>query len=60
MHILTRAEITQANKFQDAIGEVVDQYLREGMDPDIMRKVLEDEASGDLAARRVELEDENG
>ena len=58
--MLTRDEITQANKFQDAIGQIVDQYLREGMDPDIMRKVLTDEASNDLAARRVELENENG
>ena len=54
--MLTRDERAQAIKFQDAIGEVVDQYLREGMDPDRIVEVLRDEASSDLAARRLELE----
>jgi hypothetical protein len=54
--MMTRDERVQAIKFQDAIGEVVDQYLREGMAPDRIAEVLRDEASSDLAARRLELE----
>jgi hypothetical protein len=55
--MLTRDERLQAVKFQDAIGEVVDVYLREGMDPDLIAEVLKDEAASDLRMRRLELED---
>lgn len=54
--MLTKDERNQAIKFQDAIGEIVDQYLKEGMDVERMRDVLRDEASSDLYGRREELE----
>ncbi|HEX5508799.1 MAG TPA: hypothetical protein VFX37_09870 [Pseudolabrys sp.] len=42
--MLTRDERNQCIKFQDAIGEIVDAYLREGMHPDWIKEVLKDEA----------------
>lgn len=54
--MLTKDERTQAIKFQDAIGAIVDQYLKEGMDTDIIREVLRDEASSSLEVRRHDLE----
>lgn len=54
--MLTKEQTRQAVRFQDAIGEVVDQYLREGMTPELISEVLRDEASSDLATRRLELE----
>lgn len=54
--MLTKDERQQAIKFQDAIGEIVDQFLREGMDTDIIREVLRDEANSSLELRRVDLE----
>ena len=53
--MLTVDERAQAQKFQSDLAEVVDQYLREGMDPDIIAETLRDEASSDLFARRMEL-----
>lgn len=55
--MLTEDERRRAIKFQDTIGEVVDQYLREGMAPNIISEVLRDEASSDLSARLKELEE---
>ena len=46
----------QAIEFQDAIGRLVDQFLREGMDPSSIRVILRDEAGSDLETRRLELE----
>lgn len=43
--MLTRDERNQCINFQDAIGEVVDAYLKEGMHPDRIREVLKDEAN---------------
>lgn len=55
--MLTKDERQQAIKFQDAIGEIVDQYLKEGMDVDRISEILSDEASTDrLHGRREELE----
>jgi hypothetical protein len=54
--MLTKDERTQVIKFQDAIGEIVDQFLREGMDTDIIREVLRDEANSSLEVRRYDLE----
>lgn len=54
--MLTKDERKQAIKFQDAIGAIVDEYLKEGMDIDMIREVLVDEASADLHGRRLELE----
>ncbi len=41
---MNTVERKQANGFQDAIGEIVDQYLREGMSVETMKTVLKDEA----------------
>ena len=54
--MLTKDERRQAIKFQDAIGEIVDAYLREGIDPALIVEVLKDEVTSDLIARRKELE----
>lgn len=35
----------QARKFEDAIGELVDQYLKEGMSPDVIEQTLRYQAS---------------
>lgn len=43
--MLTQDERNQCIKFQDAIGEIVDAYLREGMHPDQVKAVLDDEAA---------------
>ncbi len=58
--MLTKDERYQAIKFQDAIGEIVDQYLKEGMDVETIREVLRDEAGSDLYGRRDELEETVG
>jgi hypothetical protein len=54
--MLTKDERTQAIKFQDAIGAIVDQYLKEGMDIETLRDILVDEAGSDLYGRRDELD----
>lgn len=54
--MLTKDERQQAIKFQDAIGEIVDQYLKEGMDVETIKEVLRDEAGSDLHRRREEID----
>lgn len=54
--MLTKDERNQANKFQDAIGEIVDQYLKEGMSVETIQEILCDEAGSDLHKRREELD----
>jgi hypothetical protein len=54
--MLTKDERRQAIKFQDAIGEIVDQFLRDGMRSDLISEVLRDEANSSLEARRHDLE----
>ncbi len=51
---LSRAEITQSIKFQDAIGEIIDQWLRDGVRADIIQEVLRNEADS-TPARQKEL-----
>jgi len=53
--MLTKDERAQAIRLQDAIGEIVDQFLREGMRSDIISEVLRDEASSSLEVRRIDL-----
>jgi hypothetical protein len=47
---------SQIQKFDDAIAEVIDAYLKEGMDPDDMRLLLQEQIVSDLHGRRLELE----
>lgn len=54
--MLTKDERNQAIKFQDAVGEIVDQFLKEGMNVETIQEVLRDEAGSDLYGRRQELE----
>lgn len=54
---LTKAERAEAIKFQDAIGEIVDQYLLDGMPPHRIAEIMRDEANSDLVFRRTELEE---
>lgn len=42
----TKERKTQIQHFQDAVGDLVDQYLKDGLDPDSMQAVLDDEADG--------------
>lgn len=53
--MLTRDERKQAIKFQDAIGEIVDQALRDGMRSALISEVLRDEANSSLETRRHDL-----
>jgi len=53
--VLTKDERNQAIKFQDAVEKLIDEYLLEGMDTDIMEQVLQDESSH-LKLRKEELE----
>jgi hypothetical protein len=53
--VLTKNERAQAVKFQDAIGEIVDVYLREGMSPEVIAEVLRDEAD-QARGRQLDLE----
>jgi hypothetical protein len=57
--MLTKDERQQAIKFQDAISEIVDQFLREGMDTGAIREVLRDEANSSLEVRRCDLEQQS-
>lgn len=41
--------------FQEAIGGIVDQFLRDGLDADFIREVLLDEANSNIEARCDEL-----
>ncbi len=54
--MLTKDERIQVDKFQNAIGEIVDQYLKEGMDVDLISEILFDEAGADLDKRKQELD----
>lgn len=48
--------INQVGNFQNAIAEIVDQYLKEGMDPETVAEILRVEAGSDLYTRREELD----
>ncbi len=54
--MLTKDERKQAINFQDAIADIVDQYLKEGLHIDTIVEVLIDEAGSDLDKRRQELD----
>ena len=54
--MMTNDERKMAKNFQDAVSDLVDEYLRLGADPDLLTGVLRQEANSDLASRRVELE----
>lgn len=57
---LTKQEITQASRFQDALGDLIDIYLAEGMKPETVADILLDESSSDIALRKRELEAKDG
>ena len=54
--MLTKDERNQIRNFEDAVAEIVDQYLKQGMDPTIIARILRSEASSDLFRRREELD----
>jgi hypothetical protein len=56
--MLTREQRQQAIKLQDAIGEIVDQFLRDGMRPEVIREVLRDEEN-QVAGRKLDIESGN-
>ena len=52
---MTEAERKQCIAVQDAVSEIIDEYLKDGLDPEYIRTCLEDERTSDLYARRQEL-----
>ena len=52
----TKDERKQIQNFETAITDVIDIYLKEGMDPDDMRSVLQEQITSDLHGRRTELD----
>ena len=56
--MLTREQRQQAIEFQDAIGEIVDQFLREGMRQEVIREVLRDEEN-QVNGRKLDIESGN-
>lgn len=53
--MLTKEQRSQAIKFQDTIGGVVDAFLFGGMREDIIVECLRDEASSNLSTRLQDL-----
>ena len=56
--MLTREQRQQAIKLQDTIGEIVDQFLRDGLRPEVIREVLRDEEN-QVNGRKLDLESGN-
>lgn len=50
----TKEQQVQSVKCQQAIAEIVDEFLRDGMRPDWIREILEDEA-GSVLSRADDL-----
>lgn len=48
---------TQAAMFEDTIGELVDQYIRDGMSPDLIEKTLRYQADY-VQPRAAELKEQ--
>ena len=46
----------QITRFQDAVAELIDLFLKEKLDPDSIQQVLDDEADS-VHTRQKELED---
>jgi hypothetical protein len=55
--MLTSDERLQIAKFEDAIAEIMDHYLVEGLDPETMASILHGQSTSGLFARRKELEE---
>lgn len=53
---MTTDERTQVRKFEDAFNEIVDSYLKEGMDPGRMMEIFRFQTAGYLCERQEELE----
>ncbi len=53
-------EVKQMQNFENAVAEVIDQYLKEGMEPDDVRTILESHAMSNLRQRRMEIEAAEG
>lgn len=56
--MLTSDERKQIDNFHEAIGDVINQYLKEGMPPEMIRSVLTNHETSDLVGRMHELEKE--
>jgi len=55
--MLTADERTQIQNFEEAVSEVIDEYLKEGMDPDQIRDVLRGHIASDLHGRRSDMQE---
>lgn len=53
---MTKDERAQLRKFEDEFNELVDSYLKEGMDPGHMMEVFRFQNAGALCERQEELE----
>lgn len=54
--MLTSDERKMIQNFQDAVSDLIDQYLKLGAEPDWLREVLQQEIVSDLEVRREELD----
>lgn len=52
------ALLKDAGRFQEALGDLIDMYLRDGSDPELLKDVLRQEADSDIQLRAEELEAE--
>lgn len=54
--MLTSDERKQIQNFEKGLEDLIDLYLKEGIDPGTVRNVLQSHAGSDLEGRRVELD----
>jgi len=52
---VTKNERKQLERFQNAVADIIDQYLENGLDPEKAKQVLEDEAAG-VIERQKEIQ----
>ena len=54
--ILTSDERKQLRNFDDALADLIDRFLKEGMHPDMIKSALSNHETSDIAARMRELD----
>jgi hypothetical protein len=56
-HMLTSDERKMLQKFQERLGELVDEFLKLGAEPEWLREIMNAEIVSDLEVRREELDE---
>ena len=54
--MLTSDERKQLRNFDDALADLIDRFLKEGMHPDMIKSALSNHETSDIAARMRELD----